>query len=95
MSYFQAIVLGIIQGLTEFLPVSSSAHLVVIPWIAKWDYQGLAYDVALHWGTLIAVLAYFWKDWLDLIRAATVKKSSPNSRLFWSIVLATAPAAAA
>ncbi|MBI4668915.1 MAG: M28 family peptidase [Elusimicrobia bacterium] len=70
MTYFQAVILGIVQGLTEFLPVSSSAHLVIIPWIAKWEYQGLAFDVALHWGTMLAVLAYFWRDWLDLFNAA-------------------------
>ena len=67
MEIFQSIVLGIIQGITEFLPISSSGHLVLIPHIFGWQDQGLAFDVALHWGTLIAVLIYFRKDWVDII----------------------------
>ena len=57
MNLFHAVILGIIQGITEFLPISSSAHLFLIPWILKWDYQGLAYDVALHWGSMVAIAA--------------------------------------
>src|SRR5262249_14845012 len=70
MSPLQAIVLGSIQGLTEFLPVSSSAHLYVIPTLLHWRYAGVAFDVALHWGTLAALLAAFWRDWLALATAA-------------------------
>ncbi len=70
MDPFQAIVLGLVQGLTEFIPVSSSAHLIIVPWLFDWQDPGLTFDVALHMGTLIAVLTYFWADWVRLIRAA-------------------------
>ena len=70
MTIFQALVLGIIQGLTEFLPVSSSAHLALAPWLFGWEDPGLAFDVALHFGTLVAVLWYFRKEWGELIAAA-------------------------
>jgi undecaprenyl-diphosphatase len=68
MSIFQAVVLGAIQGLTEFLPISSSAHLYIVPTLLHWPYGGVAFDVALHWGTLMALLAAFWRDWLALLR---------------------------
>jgi len=67
MDSLQALVLGIAQGLTEFLPISSSAHLILIPWLLGWKDPGLTFDVALHLGTLVAVLGYFWRDWLDLL----------------------------
>ncbi len=70
MTIFQALVLGILQGLTEFLPVSSSAHLALAPWLFGWQDPGLAFDVALHFGTLVAVLWYFRKEWGELIVAA-------------------------
>ena len=70
MTSFQALVLGLIQGLTEFLPISSSAHLALAPWIFGWPDPGLAFDVALHFGTLIAVLWYFRAEWGKLISAA-------------------------
>ena len=63
---FQAFVLGTVQGLTEFLPVSSSAHLVLVPWLLSWRDQGLAFDVALHIGTLMALLIYYWRYWLAM-----------------------------
>ncbi|MBI5711062.1 MAG: undecaprenyl-diphosphate phosphatase [Candidatus Eisenbacteria bacterium] len=66
----RAAILGAVQGLTEFLPVSSSAHLYAIPGLLGWRYEGLAFDVALHWGTLLALLAAFWRDWLELARDA-------------------------
>src|SRR5262245_48312767 len=66
MPISQAFIYGLIQGLTEFLPISSSAHLTLLPWIFKWDDPGLAFDVALHWGTLFGVVIYFWKDLLQL-----------------------------
>ncbi|HEV2108474.1 MAG TPA: undecaprenyl-diphosphate phosphatase [Thermomicrobiales bacterium] len=69
MSIIQAIILGIVQGLTEFLPISSSAHLIVVPWLFGWDEPGLAFDAALHLGTLVAVVAYFWRDLLGMARA--------------------------
>jgi undecaprenyl-diphosphatase len=72
----EAIVLGIVQGLTEFLPVSSTAHLALVPWLvtrlglANWSDPGLTFDVALHAGTLVAILVYFWRTWMQILRAA-------------------------
>jgi len=72
----EAIVLGIVQGLTEFLPISSTAHLALVPWLvtrlglANWSDPGLTFDVALHAGTLFAILLYFWRTWIQIIRAA-------------------------
>ena len=68
MPLYQAIVLAIVQGLTEFLPVSSTAHLWLVPWILKWKDPGLTFDLALHAGTLVAVLLYFWRYWLEMIK---------------------------
>ncbi|MFC1522215.1 undecaprenyl-diphosphatase UppP [Elusimicrobiota bacterium] len=95
MEYHQSIILGIVQGLTEFLPISSSAHLVLMPYLVHWQYQGLAFDVALHLGTLSAIVAYFWKDWIKLVSAGFSKTPSINRSLFWWIVLATLPGAVA
>jgi len=64
----RAAVLGAVQGLTEFLPISSSAHLYVLPTLFGWPYAGVAFDVALHWGTLLALLVAFWRDWWNLAR---------------------------
>lgn len=76
MPIFEAIVLGIVQGLTEFLPISSTAHLALVPWLvtklglANWSDPGLTFDVALHVGTLFAILLYFWRTWIQVLRAA-------------------------
>ena len=67
MPIYQAIVLAIIQGLTEFLPISSSAHLTIAPWLLGWKDPGLTFDIALHLGTLAAVIAYFFRDWIQII----------------------------
>jgi undecaprenyl-diphosphatase len=67
VTIIEAIVLGIVQGLTEFLPVSSSAHLIIVPWLLGWESPGLAFDAALHLGTLGAVLIYFWRDILAML----------------------------
>ena len=67
MPLYQAVVLAIVQGLTEFLPVSSTAHLVLFPWLLGWKDPGLTFDVALHAGTLLAVLAYFWRYWVEMV----------------------------
>ncbi|MBI4051416.1 MAG: undecaprenyl-diphosphate phosphatase, partial [Elusimicrobia bacterium] len=91
MDYWQSCVLGLVQGATEFLPISSSAHLILIPWIARWPQQGLAYDVALHWGTLLALLIYFRSDWTRLLKTGLLKKSSPERGLLLSLFWGTVP----
>lgn len=97
MEIFQAIVLGAIQGVGEFLPISSSAHLIIAPYLFNWQEGSLAFDVALHFGTLIAVLAVFWKDWINLFKGVfnkvVHKKNSTENRMFWYLVLATIPGA--
>ena len=86
-------VLGIVQGIGEFLPISSSAHLVIVPWLMKWAYAGLTFDVALHVGTLIGVVSYFWRDWLVLLRNGFSRRPGKERNLFWYLVLATIPGA--
>ena len=81
MSVFQAVVLGIVQGLTEFLPISSSAHLIIVPWLLDWEEPGLAFDAALHLGTLAAVIAYFWRDLLDMLLAIPNALRRPSAYL--------------
>jgi undecaprenyl-diphosphatase len=93
-STFQALVLGAIQGLTEFLPVSSSAHLVIFPWLFGWSDPGLAFDVALHMGTLLALLLYYWRDWLDMGLSLADGRPLPR-RLLMLIVVASVPGAIA
>ena len=98
----QAALIGILQGLTEFIPVSSSAHLELAPWIAGWQSDGLlgslSFDVFLHLGTLLALLGYFAGDWLRLLRAAWASirerriSRDPDRRLAWLLILATIPA---
>jgi undecaprenyl-diphosphatase len=98
---FEAIILGIIQGIAEFAPISSSAHLIIVPWLFGWEsaaLNGLAFDVALHLGTLAAVLIYFWNDLWAILKAglASVAQfrigNDLNRRLAWMIVLGTIPA---
>jgi undecaprenyl-diphosphatase len=100
MPLIQAIILALVQALTEFLPVSSTAHLVLFPWLLHWPDPGEAFDVALHAGTLIAVLLYFFKDWLTLALCGfglNYPKSAPpqevvhSRRLFWYMVAGTIP----
>lgn len=88
----QAVILGAVQGLTEFLPVSSSAHLVLFPRFLGWEYKGLSYDVMLHMGTLGAVLSVFWRDWLRLVKDGFTRPAAPEGRGLWLLVLATVPA---
>jgi undecaprenyl-diphosphatase len=96
MPILHAVVLGLIQGLTEFLPVSSSAHLTLAPWLFGWSDPGLTFDVALHVGTLLAVLAFFWKDWVRLFRHGLGRGlSTPDGRLFWFLAAASVPGALA
>jgi len=74
MEIIQSMILGIVQGVAEFLPISSSGHLVLIPNIFGWEDQGLAFDVALHWGTLVAVVVYFRKDWVKIFKESYLLK---------------------
>src|SRR3984957_3430445 len=102
MPLFQAVVLAVVQGLTEFLPISSSAHLVLFPWFAGWQEPGLAFNVALHVGTLMAVVVYFLRDWVQLTLAGFGIRASANMsdeelswkrKLFWLLVIGTIPGA--
>jgi len=93
---FQALVLGLLQGLGEFLPISSSAHLALAPWLLHWPDPGLAFDVALHFGTLVAVLWYFRREWVSLARAAwqivtTRKIVTIEQRRALFVIIATIP----
>ncbi len=89
----QAVILGLVQGFAEFLPISSSAHLVLVPWFFRWTDPGLTFDVALHIGTLVAVVIYFWKDWWQLIMKGFTDVRSVKGRLFWFLVAASVPGA--
>ena len=93
MEIFQAVILGLVQGLGEFLPISSSAHLVLVPWLFNWEDPGLTFDIALHIGTLLAVAIYFWRDWSQLITKGVTNARSREGRLFWYLALATIPGA--
>lgn len=93
----QALILGIVQGLTELLPISSSAHLNLIPWIFDWNIPE-SFDVALHFGTLLAIVIFFFKDWLELIKGGykqvIKKEKSFEGKMFWYLVAATIPGGA-
>ncbi|OGI27114.1 MAG: undecaprenyl-diphosphatase UppP [Candidatus Moranbacteria bacterium RIFOXYB1_FULL_43_19] len=105
MTVFHSLILGIIQGASEFLPISSSAHLILAPWLFRFSDPGLSFDVALHFGTLIAVVLYFWKDWIEIFRLALFSKTkswksfprlslgidSFKNEMLWLLVLATIP----
>ncbi|MGD0297255.1 MAG: undecaprenyl-diphosphatase UppP [Bryobacteraceae bacterium] len=97
MPLYQVIVLAVIQALTEFAPVSSSAHLEVAPWLFGWKDPGLTFDVALHAGTLAAILIYFFKDWVQIIgqglglRAGTDPQLKQNRSLLWLLAIASIP----
>ena len=93
----KAIILGIVQGIGEFLPISSSAHLILVPYLFGWEQSGMAYDIALHFGTLLAVLVVFFREWWNLFIGAVKKitkgKESFDNRMFWYLVIATIPGA--
>lgn len=97
MPIHQAVILAIVQGFTEFLPISSSAHLALAPWLLGWKDQGLTFDIALHFGTLAAVLVYFFRDWVQIIGQAFGLKVGADAglkaspRLLWTIAAATLP----
>lgn len=103
---WQALILGLTQGLTELLPISSSGHLILVPWLGNWHYLenhadfNKTFDVALHAGTLVAVVAYFWAEIVAILRAwvGSIRRrsiSSQNERLAWLLLIATIPAALA
>ena len=93
----KSIILGIVQGIAEFLPISSSAHLILVPYLLGWEAHSMAFDIALHFGTLLAVLAVFFREWWDLfmgaVRKVTKGKQSFENRMFWYLVAATVPGA--
>ncbi|MEJ5368215.1 MAG: undecaprenyl-diphosphatase UppP [Bryobacteraceae bacterium] len=96
MPVHQAAILAILQGLTEFLPISSSAHLALAPWLLGWKDQGLAFDIALHFGTLLAVLLYFGKDWVRIFAAAIGRPRSGAEEdvprhMLWMLAAGTVP----
>jgi len=95
MSYIQASVLGFLQGLGEFLPISSSAHLAIAPFFFGWNYQGLQYDVMLHLGTLLGIVTFFWRDWIRIIADGIRKPGEREGRFLWYILAATIPGALA
>jgi undecaprenyl-diphosphatase len=102
MQIIQAIILGIVQGLTEFIPISSSGHLIIIPWLFNWNDPALAslpFDVSLHMGTLVALLIFFAGDWVRLIRAgiaSILERKIGNDldrRMAWMLVIGSIPGA--
>ena len=101
MNILQAFVLGMVQGLGEFIPISSSAHLIVVPWLFGWKDPGLSFDVALHWGTLAAVVVYFRRDLMPLIRGFWSSlfprtrdwANDVHQRIAWLLALASVPGA--
>jgi undecaprenyl-diphosphatase len=92
ISYLQAIVLGAVQGLAEFLPISSSAHLILVPWLLKWQDPGLAFDVALHLGTLLALLIYYRDEWIAMARSVAGGQSAER-RLLQLLIVGSVPGA--
>ena len=100
MNPLRALLLGLLQGITEFVPVSSSGHLVLVPWLLGWSDPGLAFDTMVHWGTLLAVVVYFWRDLFRLSLAwlrgwGARSWHEPEGHLAWLLLLGTVPAAAA
>lgn len=96
MNPIQAMILGLVQGATEFVPVSSSGHLVLVPWLLRWPEPGLAFDTIVHWGTLVAIAAVFWRDfwwlavaWLRSLRSRSLEEA--EARIAWWIILGTVP----
>lgn len=96
MPVYQAIILGIVQGLTEFLPISSSAHLNLFPWVLGWGEMPISFDVALHIGTLFAIVIFFFKDWIKLFiggyKQVVKKEKTTEGKIFWYLVISTIPA---
>src|SRR5664279_4993657 len=98
MNMLHAVVLGMLQGFAEVLPISSSVHLILIPWLLKWPESGLTFDVALHLGTFLALSLYFWRDIIEMIVSffdaiLSRRLNTPARRLPFLIIAATVPAA--
>lgn len=97
MPLYQAIILAVVQGFTEFLPISSSAHLALAPWLFGWEDPGLTFDIALHFGTLVALLLYFFRDWVQVtalgfgLRWGNDAELNKNPRLLWLLAAASLP----
>src|SRR5215813_8582061 len=97
MPIYQIVVLGIVQGLTEFLPISSSAHLYLTSWLLGWKTEALDFDIMLHLGTLLAVLIYFFRDWVLIladgfgIRVGRDYQLQHNRALLWLLAIGTIP----
>ena len=95
MDWLQVVVLALLQGLTEFLPISSSAHLILVPALTGWPDQGLAFDVALHFGSLFAVLLYFRRDLINMTtswgKSVVTRQCDDDARLAWGVIFATIP----
>ena len=99
MTVFHSILLGLVQGASEFLPISSSAHLILAPWLFGFSDPGLAFDVALHAGTLVAVVFYFWRDWMKIFELAfknlnqksKIKNQNYGNNILYFLILATIP----
>jgi undecaprenyl-diphosphatase len=98
MSLFQALVMGIVQGATEYIPVSSSAHLVLVPWLLGWPDAPFTFEVLVQWGTLVGVFVYFWRDLWDIAYSVIVglarrqPLATASARMGWYILLGTVPA---
>ena len=107
MNALQALILGALQGLTEFIPISSSAHLLIVRWLFGWEAKGVAFDAVIHLGTLLALLLFFWREWRDMVKAyfATTRLGrarvgdkvpavapQPSSIMLWPVIFACIPA---
>ncbi len=96
MDWYQILLLALVQGITEFLPISSSAHLILVPYFFGWADQGLGFDLAVHLGTLLAVVGYFWREVRALARAwlasFATRRLDGDARMAWGLILATLPA---
>jgi undecaprenyl-diphosphatase len=98
LDLIQSIILGAIQGITEFFPISSTAHLVLLPWFFSWKDQGLPFNVALHVGSLIAIIFYFWRDWIligrDFLKSVAERsfEGRPSGKIGMFLLIATVPA---
>lgn len=95
MSLLQAIVMGVLQGATEFIPVSSSGHLVLIPWLLRWPIPPVTFDAIVHWGTLLALVVYFWAELKELaaawFKSIALRRGGSKAYIAWLIILGTIP----